>query len=60
MANIINKKFRTVVGGDELDLIYASKYVYTDKGRKKRAKQAINRRFRRAYKQNEENISQNT
>jgi len=53
MANIINKKFRKVVGGDELDLIYASKYVYTDKGRKKRVKQAINRRFRRTYKQNE-------
>ena len=53
MSNIINKKFRKVVGGDELDLIYASKYVYTDKGRKKRAKQAINRRFRRTHKQNE-------
>jgi len=53
MANILNKKFRKVVGGDELDLIYASRYVYTDKGRKKRAKQAINRRFRRTYKQNE-------
>ncbi len=57
MANIINKKFRKVVGGDEVDLIYASQYVYTDKGRKKRAKQAINRRFRRNYKQNEKNNS---
>ena len=55
MANIINKKFRKVVGGDELDLIYASKYVYTDKGRKKRAKQAVNRRFRRGYKQEGKN-----
>ena len=28
-----------------------------DKGRKKRAKQAVNKRFRRIYKQNEKNYT---
>ena len=57
MANVLSKKFIKIVGADELGLICASQYVYTDKGRKKRAKQAINRRFRRNCKQDEKNNS---
>ena len=55
MANILNRKFIKVTDAYEYDYIYASQYVYCDKGRKKRAKQSINRRFRRTSKQNEKN-----
>jgi len=53
MSNILNRKFIKIKNNDEYDHIYASQYVYCDKGRKKRTKQAINRRFRRTSKQNE-------
>ena len=49
MANILNRKFIKVKDCYEYDIIYAAKYHYGDK----RVKQAINRRFRRTYKQNE-------
>jgi len=55
MANIFNRKFIKVKDCHEYDIIYATKYHYCDKGRKKRVKQAINRRFRRTQKQNEKN-----
>ena len=53
MANVLNNKFIRVKDASEYDIIYATKYHFCDKGRKKRTKQAINRRFRRSCKQKE-------
>ena len=56
MANVLNQKFIKVKDEGDYDIIYFTKYYYCDKGRKKRAKQSVNRRFRRSYKQDKKRL----